>query len=78
MTGQVQGLHFTVIVLRPDHMWDGDLRDWFYFAHVNAATVFGAEDLARRKACRADLGDEPFDYAIVAVYHGHLLDVADT
>lgn len=72
------GDRWTVLVMRPDTMWEGSVRDWTYQAHVIAPDVTGAEEAARRQAAAADDYDEPFDYAILAVYAGHLSDVVDT
>ncbi len=69
---------WTVLMLRPDHMWDGSTRDWTYQAHVYALDVAGAEIAGREQAAKVDGIDEPFDYAVLAVYDGHLSDVADT
>ncbi len=74
----IAGKQWTVLVLRPDHMWEGSVRDWTYQAHVIAPDVAGAEIAGREQAAKADGEDEPFDYAILVVYAGHLSDVADT
>lgn len=68
---------YTVLLLRPD-LWDGTPRDWTYQAHVIAPDVAGAEKAARQQAAAADGDVNAAGYDVLAVYSGHLTDVART
>ena len=73
------GKQWTVLVLRPDNMWEGSVRDWTYQAHVIAPDAAVAGVAGQVQAAKAD-GLEDYqidDYAVLAVYSGHLEDVAD-
>ena len=72
------GKQWTVLVLRPDCMWEGSARDWTYQAHVIALDVAGAGVAGCEQAANSDGYDVFDDYAVLAVYAGHLSDVADT
>lgn len=71
---------YTVIVARPDYISDGPTDT--YMAHVEADNVAKAQAQAQLETFEADTGpdDEEFgsyeDYAIVAVFVGHLQDIS--
>lgn len=81
-------MKYTVLVQRPDWIADPYGLDT-YIAHVEAQGVFEAQDKARDEAWEADhaedvamgvvTDDEKFDqsrdYAILAVFEGHLQNI---
>lgn len=83
-------MKYTVLVQRPDWIADPYGLDT-YLAHVEAQGVFEAQQMARDQAWDADnvdatedeaevdeskRYDEVRDYAVLAVFEGHLNDVS--
>ena len=68
---------YTVLLLRPDYMWDGSQADWVYRADVMAHDPSEAVVEAQRHAVESDgYDDVPVDdYAPLAVFEGHCVDV---
>jgi hypothetical protein len=67
---------YTVLVLRPDYQRCGHQSDWIYRAHVEAPDVTEAAQEGLRRAGGLRGQDDPYsDYAVLAIYHGHLDDV---
>lgn len=73
-------MKYTVLVQRPDWIADPYGLDTF-LAHVEAQGVFEAQDKARDQAWAADnegevdMDDQSRDYAILAVFEGHLKEI---
>ncbi len=78
---------FTVLLLRPDYMWDGAMRDCTYQAFVTVsgtrladrveAAILAARKEAQsvdRDSCDCD-PDELDEYDVLAVYRGHNPDL---
>ncbi len=66
---------YTVLLLRPDSMWDGHQSDWVLREHVQADSVDQAFGRAQDAAIKLDAYEgEPEDYAVLAVYCGELFD----
>lgn len=72
---------FTVLVLRPDYLAAEFGKDT-YLAHVEAYNIDMAQEMAQLKASNADCNSDadredacPGDYAIMAVFEGHLEDL---
>lgn len=82
---------YTVILLRPDCLWDGSPADWTYQDLVYAVDHVAAVRVAREHALDADHGeDAPHhegdtdlredmmqSYAVLAVYPGHHDNISD-
>lgn len=66
---------YTVILLRPDHEWDGPPHDWTWIIQLWAPKVTKAVETAQQQASDAHPGQEPNDYAPLAVYPGYLDNV---
>jgi hypothetical protein len=72
---------FTVVLMLPDYLREGDARDWTQSHHVNASSVEDAFGEAQDAGIRGfySPGDTdappPEDFAIIAVYAGHLQDL---
>ena len=66
---------YTVLLLRPDDQWNGHQSDWVIREHVEAETVEEAFGIAQDRALDKD-GDSRIseDFAVLAVYEGHLND----
>lgn len=72
---------FTVLLMLPDYLREGNARDWTQSHHVEAATVEEAFGAAQDAAIRGFYSPEdydkppPEDFAVIAVYAGHLQDL---
>jgi len=70
---------FTVLLLRPEDDWDGPQADWVLREHVEALDVSGAITAAI-KQCITNYYDGDRlsdDFAPLAVYSGHIVDLYD-
>lgn len=63
---------FTVLLLLPDDMWDGDPFYWVRSMWVSAPTPAQAVALAKAEMVKADRSLTTSDLALIAIYPGHL------
>lgn len=67
---------YTVILIYPDYLAD-NYGEEFYIAHVEAETTSRALALAQKYAFESNGGANfPEDFALCAIFHGHLEDVS--
>lgn len=67
---------YTVVLLRPDYIADGDYDADTYTAHVEAVSVYEAIGAAQKDVFAADQAagldpDSPYDYALCDIFEGH-------
>lgn len=72
---------FTIILNRPDYLAN-DFGTDTYLAHVEAHSTAMAQEMAQLQASNADCKSDaeredanPEDYAVLAVFEGHLEDL---